>query len=124
MKKVKTNNQKLIRAILGHDKFIMLNKVLCKKIGVLETIIYSNILNITEYELNIKPDAVEDGVKIYRASIEEEYGFSAYKQRKIEKNLVDMGLITIKEHFNKELKVRYNLYKVNFDKILDFLYEE
>jgi hypothetical protein len=121
MRKSKSEDQKLLRAILGHEQFIMLNKNLCKKIGLLETIIYSNILNITEYELNINPDALDKGIKIYRASIEEEYGLSPHKQRKIEKSLVEKDLITIREHFNKETKMRYNIYLINLDKIEELL---
>jgi len=115
MKKYKNEDQELIRAILGQDKFLMLNLKLVQLIGLNEAVMVTYILDKLEHTLNWNKDALETGVVVYRKDIESRFKLSDYQQRKVEKNLIEGGILSINIIFDGINT--YNNYKVNLERL-------
>ncbi len=115
MKKYRNEDQELIRAILGQDKFLMLNLKLVQLIGLNEAVMVTYILDKLEHTLNWNKDALETGVIVYRKDIESRFKLSDYQQRKVEKNLIEEGILSINIIFDGINT--YNNYKVNLERL-------
>jgi hypothetical protein len=115
MKKYKNEDQELIRAILGQDKFLMLNLKLVQLIGLNEAVMITYILDKLEHTLNWNKDALETGVIVYRKDIESRFKLSDYQQRKVERNLIEEGILSINIIFDGINT--YNNYKVNLERL-------
>ncbi len=115
MKKYKNEDQELIRAILGQDKFLMLNLKLVQLIGLNEAVMIIYILDKLEHTLNWDKDVLETGVIVYRKDIESRFKLSEYQQRKVEKNLIEEGILLINIIFDG-IKT-YNNYKINLERL-------
>ncbi len=115
----KTEDQKLIRDILGLNQFYMMNASLCSVLGVAETAIITYILSELEYKLSTNKNVIEEGIILYRKDIEKKFRLSEFQQRKIEKFLIELELITIQLVF--EDRKTYNLYKVNLENIINLI---
>ena len=119
MKKRLNEDQELIRAILGKDKFLMLNLKLVKTIGLNEAVYLTYILDKLEYNLNWNDNIVDTGIVIFRKDIETKFKLSEFQQRRIEKSLTEQELLSIKLMFDGV--IRYNIYKVNITKLFELL---
>ncbi len=115
MKKYRNEDQELIRAILGQDKFLMLNLKLVQLIGLNEAVMVTYILDKLEHTLNWNKDALETGVIVYRKDIESRFKLSDYQQRKVERNLIEEGILSINIIFDGINT--YNNYKVNLERL-------
>jgi len=113
--KKKNDDQQLIRAILGKDKYFMFNVSLLKAIGLEGAALITYILDKIEYRINIEPDALDKGVIIYRNELEEIFGMSPYRQRRVERALEDKQILSVKE-IRTELNT-YNLYSVDLENL-------
>ena len=74
-----------------------------------------HILDKIEYALNIKKDALDTGVVIFRKDFEVIYKISPHKQRKNETVLIQDGVLSVYVHQNE--LTTYNIYKINLDKL-------
>jgi len=119
MNRTKTLDQKLIREILGYDKFLMLNMNLIKKLGVHQAVILTYILDSMEKRLGTNPRAIEEGIIIFRKDLQDKFGISEYIQRQTEKTLLESNILTIETIFDG--LVRFNRYKVNLENLFDLL---
>jgi hypothetical protein len=119
MKKKLNEDQELIRAILGKDKFLMLNLKLVQLIGLNEAVILTYVLDKMEYNLKWNKDVLSTGIVIYRKDIENRFKLSDYQQRKVEKNLVEEGLLTINTIFDGINT--YNNYNINLEELFNKL---
>jgi hypothetical protein len=119
MKKKLNEDQELIRAILGKDKFLMLNLKLVQLIGLNEAVILTYVLDKMEYNLKWNKDVLSTGIVIYRKDIEYRFKLSDYQQRKVEKNLVEEGLLTINTIFDGINT--YNNYNINLEELFNKL---
>lgn len=115
----KSDDQLLIRSILGIDKFLMLNLNLIKLIGLNEAITLTYILDKIEHTLSWDKYAVDNGIVIFRKDIENKFNLSDYQQRKCERNLIENKLITITPTFDG--LNTYNIYKINLDALVELL---
>ena len=119
MKKKLNEDQELIRAILGKDKFLMLNLKLVQLIGLNEAVILTYVLDKMEYNLKWNKDVLSTGIVIYRKDIENRFKLSDYQQRKVEKNLVEEGLLIINTIFDGINT--YNNYNINLEELFNKL---
>ncbi len=117
----KTEDQLTIREILGKDKYLMMPLSLVSLYGVEVSCMLVYILDKIEYYINIKKDALDTGVVIFRKDLEDLFKISPYKQRKNESVLINDGILTV-EVLQNELNT-YNLYKVNLEELCYKLYE-
>lgn len=111
----KNEDQELIREILGTNKYLMLNLSLVSIYGVEVACMLVHILDKIEYALNIKKDALDTGVVIFRKDFEVIYKISPHKQRKNETVLIQDGVLSVYVHQNE--LTTYNIYKINLDKL-------
>jgi hypothetical protein len=115
MKKRLNEDQELIRAILGQDKFLMLNLKLVQVIGLNESVMITYILDKMEHTLNWDKNVLQTGVIIYRKDIESRFKLSDYQQRKVEKNLIEEGILYTNIIFDGINT--YNNYRVNLERL-------
>lgn len=119
MKHIKLD-QRIIREILGKDKFLMLNLDMIKKLGLTESLLLTYMLDKFDYFVSINDKIIDTGMIFYRIDIEDKLGISAYHQRKAEKKLTTLEIIKVETIY--EEKLTYNLYKLNLNKLVDVLY--
>lgn len=119
MKKRLNDDQELIRAILGNDKFLMLNLKLVQSIGLNEAVYLTYILDKLEYTLNWDSDILNKGIVVFRKDIQNKFNLSDHQQRKVEKNLIQKELISIKIQFDG--MTTFNTYKVDITKLYEVL---
>lgn len=118
--KKKTNEQQLIRDILGIDKFLQLNMELVKAVGLTEAVLLTYILDKCEYNISIgNIKLTDEGVIVYRKELENKFNLSAYEQRKAEKSLIEFGLLDIKT-YTTDLTT-YNLYIPSLEGLYNLL---
>jgi len=120
MKKKKTEGQELIRAILGKDKFLMLNLDMIKRFGLNETLLLTYLLDKFDFYVTIDDRILENGMVFYRIDIEDKMGLSSYTQRKAEKKLMELGILKVEIRFDD--KLTYNLYKIDMNKLVENLF--
>jgi hypothetical protein len=109
----KNEDQELIREILGKNKYLMLNLSLVSMYGVEVACMLVYILDKIEYAINIKKDALDTGVVIFRKDFENLFKISPFKQRKNENILIEDGILSVYVQQNE--LTTYNFYKVNLE---------
>ena len=117
--KKKSDDQVLIRSILGVDKFLMLNLNLIKIVGLNESVVLTYILDKLEHNLSWDKDVLDTGIVIFRKDIESKFGLSDYQQRKVERVLMDKNIVYISKNFDG--LNTYNTYKVNLETLVEEL---
>lgn len=124
MKKLisKSVDQQLIREILGDNKFLMLNLVLVEKLGLMEAVLMTFILDKLEHTLSWDSNSIDNGIVVFRKEVEGKFKLSDYQQRKIERNLIQSGVLTITAKFDG--LNTFNTYKVNLDDLVNLLRPE
>lgn len=114
--KRRTEDQELIRGILGRNKFLMLNLNLVKALRPDGACYLTFLLDKAEYLLSIgEINTLNEGFWCFRREIENKIGLNAYYQRKIEDHLTSAGLISITE--KRELGETWNEYIINIAEI-------
>lgn len=124
MKKLvrKSDDQQLIREILGDNKFLMLNLVLVEKLGLMEAVLMTYILDKLEHTLSWDSKSIDEGIVVFRKEVEGKFKLSDYQQRKIERSLIESGVLTITAKFDG--LNTFNIYKVNLDELVNTLRSE
>jgi len=117
--KKKSDDQELIRTILGNNKFLMLNLNLIKIVGLNESVVLTYILDKLEHNLSWDKDVLDTGIVIFRKDIESKFGLSDYQQRKVERVLMDKNIVYILKNFDG--LNTYNTYKVNLETLVEEL---
>ena len=120
-RKRKTEDQILIRSILGIDKFLMLNLKLVKLVGLNEAVVLTYILDKIEHTLSWDKYVIDNGIIIFRKDIEGRFGLSDYQQRKLERNLTDIGMLNVIPTFDG--LNTYNLYVIHLEVLVSKLNE-
>lgn len=117
--KKKSDDQILIRSILGVDKFLMLNLNLIKVVGLNESVVLTYILDKLEHTLSWDNNVINTGIVVFRKDIENRFGLSDYQQRKVERVLIDKGIVSIIRTFDG--LNTYNNYKVDLEVLFDLI---
>ena len=117
--KKKSDDQILIRSILGVDKFLMLNLNLIKIVGLNESVVLTYILDKLEHTLSWDNNVINTGIVVFRKDIENRFGLSDYQQRKVERVLIDKGIVSIVRTFDG--LNTYNNYKVDLEILFDLI---
>lgn len=117
--KKKSDDQILIRSILGVDKFLMLNLNLIKVVGLNESVVLTYILDKLEHTLSWDNNVINTGIVVFRKDIENRFGLSDYQQRKVERVLIDKGIVSIVRTFDG--LNTYNNYKVDLEILFDLI---
>jgi hypothetical protein len=120
-RKRKTEDQELVRCILGRDKFLMLNLKLVKLVGLNEAVVLTYILDKIEHTLSWDKYVIDNGIIVFRKDIEGRFGLSDYQQRKVERNLTDIGILNVIPTFDG--LNTYNLYFINLELLVSKLDE-
>jgi hypothetical protein len=120
-RKRKTEDQILIRSILGIDKFLMLNLKLVKLVGLNEAVVLTYILDKIEHTLSWDKYVIDNGIIVFRKDIEGRFGLSDYQQRKLERNLTDIGILNVIPTFDG--LNTYNLYVIHLEALVSKLNE-
>ena len=120
-RKRKTEDQILIRSILGIDKFLMLNLKLVKLVGLNEAVVLTYILDKIEHTLSWDKYVIDNGIIVFRKDIESRFGLSDYQQRKLERNLTDIGMLNVIPTFDG--LNTYNLYVIHLEVLVSKLNE-
>ena len=120
-RKRKTEDQILIRSILGIDKFLMLNLKLVKLVGLNEAVVLTYILDKIEHTLSWDKYVIDNGIIVFRKDIEGRFGLCDYQQRKIERNLTDIGMLNVIPTFDG--LNTYNLYVIHLEVLVSKLNE-
>lgn len=97
MKKQKHEIEETIRAILGTDKFLMLNLKLVRELTPDGACFLTYILDKYEYLVKSNLIGEVDGMYVYRREIRNKLGLTDYKQRNIESMLKAKGLLEVIE---------------------------
>lgn len=118
--KTKHIDAKIIREILGKDKFLMLNLDMIKKLGLNETLLLTYLLDKFEYFVHKDENILNTGMVFYRIDIEETVGLSSHLQRKAEMKLRTLEILSVEMKF--ENKLTYNIYKINLEKLIEVIY--
>lgn len=118
--KTKQIDAKIIREILGKDKFLMLNLDMIKKLGLNETLLLTYLLDKFEYFVHKDEFILNRGMVFYRIDIEETVGLSSHLQRKAEMKLKTLEILNVEMKF--ENKLTYNIYKINLEKLIEVIY--
>jgi hypothetical protein len=114
---MRKEEQEIIDAILGNNKFLRLNLDIVRACGVEQAVFISFTLDRIKYALNL--DRHFEGVRIYRDELTKFFGWSEHQQRKIENKLINQGILTIK--LNQLEKIRYNTYSIDLEKLLEVI---
>jgi hypothetical protein len=117
--KKKSDDQILIRSILGVDKFLMLNLNRIKVVGLNESVVLTYILDKLEHTLSWDNNVINTGIVVFRKDIENRFGLSDYQQRKVERVLIDKGIVSIVRTFDG--LNTYNNYKVDLEILFDLI---
>ena len=120
-RKRKTEDQELVRCILGRDKFLMLNLKLVKLVGLNEAVVLTYILDKIEHTLSWDKYVIDNGIIVFRKDIEGRFGLSDYQQRKLERNLTDIGILNVIPTFDG--LNTYNLYVIHLEALVSKLNE-
>jgi hypothetical protein len=118
----KTEIEEMVRAILGKDKFLMLNLNMVQRLTPNGACLLTYLLDKYEYLVKSKQIRDTEGMSIYRREITQKLSLSPYQQRTIESDLKSKGLISISE--KRIFGETFNLYFIHIDKIYNFLEEE
>jgi hypothetical protein len=118
----KTEIEEMVRAILGKDKFLMLNLNMVQRLTPNGACLLTYLLDKYEYLVKSKQIRDTEGMSIYRREITQKLSLSPYQQRAIESDLKSKGLISISE--KRIFGETFNLYFIHIDKIYNFLEEE
>ena len=120
MKKYVSEDQELIRAILGKDKFLMLNMNMVKVLNPNCAVLLTYLLDKAEYLLSLKQiKSLDNSFYVYRREFNNNFGLSSYQQRQIESKLKALELIEVVEM--RKVGETWNDYKLNIDKIYDLI---
>lgn len=120
MKKYVSEDQELIRAILGKDKFLMLNMNMVKVLNPNCAVFLTYLLDKAEYLLSLKQiKSLDNSFYVYRREFNNNFGLSSYQQRQIESKLKALELIEVVEM--RKVGETWNDYKLNIDKIYDLI---
>jgi hypothetical protein len=117
------NKSSLIQKILGRDKYVMLNTTMLQKLGPDASCFLTFVLDRADFlEKSGQIKSVEeDGLFLYRSDIQNKVGISPYTQRRVEKQLMELGLMFVVEEKLKDNQTRnrYNIDLINLDNFLD-----
>lgn len=119
--KQKSSNS-AIQAILGRDKYIMLNIKMLKKLGPNTACFLTFVLDRADYleQSNQITSVGEDGLFLYRSDIQDKVGISPYTQRAVEKQLAELELMVVVEEKLKDNQTR-NRYYIDIYKLEEYL---
>lgn len=119
--KQKSSNS-AIQAILGRDKYIMLNTKMLKKLGPNTACFLTFVLDRADYleQSNQITSVGDDGLFLYRADIQDKVGISPYTQRVVEKQLAELELMIVVEEKLKDNQTR-NRYYIDIYKLEEYL---
>ena len=122
MKKKKTEIEEMVRAILGKDKFLMLNLNMVRKLTPNGACLLTYLLDKYEYLVKSKQLQDTEGMSIYRRELLQKLSLSPYQQRSIESDLKSKGLLMVVEQ--RVQGETFNLYYLDMITIYNFLEEE
>jgi hypothetical protein len=109
--------QEIIDAILGNNKFLRLNLDIVRSCGVEQAVLISFVLDRTKYALNL--DRHFDGVRIYRDELTQHFGWTERQQRLIENKLISKNILYIQ--LKQMDKMRYNTYSIDLENLLEII---
>jgi hypothetical protein len=111
----------MVRAILGRDKFLMLNMNLIRLLGPNGACMLTYLLD--KYEFLVKSKRIDDGegMSIFRRELTDKLCLSPYQQRTIESDLKDKKFIRVQEQ--RVLTETFNLYFLDILEIYNFVEE-
>jgi hypothetical protein len=122
MKRKKTEIEEMVRAILGKDKFLMLNLNMVKRLTPNGACFLTYLLDKYEFLVKSKQISDTEGMSVYRREILQKLSLSPYQQRNIESELKTKGLITVVEE--RVQGETFNVYYMHLNKIFEYLEEE
>ena len=113
----------IITKILGRDKFVMLNMGMLAKLGANAACFLTFILDRADFlEKSGQIKSVEeDGLFIYRSDLTKKLGLSNYQQRVIEKELIQLNILSVVEEKlqDNQTRNRYRIDLFELDRFLD-----
>lgn len=119
-KKYVNEDQELIRAILGKDKFLMLNIKMIRHLTPNGACYLTYLLDKAEYLLNSKLiHSLNESFYVFRRDFRRDLSLSDYQQRLIESKLKEMEIINVIE--KREAGETWNEYKINIQEVFNLL---
>lgn len=111
-------DQQIIDAVLGNNKFLRLRLDFLKVMSVDEAVFVTYLLDKTRYYFNLPLPF--DGVVLYRVDLEDKFGWSQHTQRKIESKLKDKEILEVT--LTTKDKISLNKYLINLEKLVEKVY--
>lgn len=111
-------DQQIIDAVLGNNKFLRLPLDFLKVMSVDESVFVTYLLDKTRYYFNLPLPF--DGVVLYRVDLEDKFGWSQHTQRKIESKLKDKEILEVT--LTTKDKISLNKYLINLEKLVEKVY--
>lgn len=111
-------DQQIIDAVLGNNKFLRLPLDFLKVMSVDEAVFVTYLLDKTRYYFNLPLPF--DGVVLYRVDLEDKFGWSQHTQRKIESKLKDKEILEVT--LTTKDKISLNKYLINLEKLVEKVY--
>ena len=119
-KKIVNEDQELIRAILGRDKFLMIPVGFVQKLSPNVACYLVFLLDKAEYLLISKQImTLDDSFYVFRRDFRKNLGLSDYQQRLIESRLKELQILNVIER--REAGETWNEYKLNINKVGELL---
>jgi hypothetical protein len=118
--KQKTEDQELIIALLGKNKFLMLNLELVRALGPNAACYLTYLLDKAEFLLKSQQiKTLEEGFYVLRRDLFRTLNLTAYHQRKIEDQLKELKILEVEEmRYNGDT---WNQYYINIVYIFELL---
>lgn len=118
--KQRQEEQKIIDAVLGNNKYLRLPLDFLKVMSVDEAVFVTYLLDKTRYHYNLPLPF--DGIVLYRVDLEDKFGWSHHTQRKIESKLKDKGILDVT--LTTKDKISLNKYLINLENLMEKIVEQ
>jgi len=116
--KQRKEDQQIIDAVLGNNKFLRLPLDFLKVMSVDEAVFVTYLLDKTRYYFNLPLPF--DGIVLYRVDLEDKFGWSQHTQRKIESKLKEKEILEVT--LTTKDKISLNKYLINLEKLVEKVY--